>query len=52
MTQICIPLEVARLIDRVYLPRNPNKVRSATSQVLAAVRDFKESIARAEGAQP
>ena len=45
---VCIPLSVADLINKVYLPSNPNKLRAAAPSVIQAVRDFKEAIRIAE----
>jgi hypothetical protein len=41
-----IPVSVARLIRKVFLPLNPNKMRSAHPDTLAAVKAF---IAAVEG---
>jgi hypothetical protein len=40
-----IPLETARLIDKVFLPANPNKMRGNDPRVSQAARDFKAAIA-------
>lgn len=37
---VSIPYDVAALIRNVFLPRNPNKLRSATPEVRAAVVEF------------
>ena len=42
-----LPFRILDLIDKVYVPRNPNKIRSATAEVLAAVREWKSAITRA-----
>ena len=47
---VCIPLGVADLLNKVYLPSNPNKLRTAHPSVIQAVRDFKEAIRIAESA--
>lgn len=36
-----IPLETAKLIDKVFLPSNPNKMRTSHPSVIEAVRHFK-----------
>lgn len=41
---VTIPLNLALLIDKVYLPSNPNKLRTAHPDVIKAVRDFKDLI--------
>lgn len=40
-TYVAIPLEVASIIDRVFLPRNPNKMRGADPAVVDAVKTFR-----------
>lgn len=37
---VCVPLDVARLIRKVCLPHNPNKCRGWHPDNLAAVRTF------------
>lgn len=44
---VAIPLSDARLIDRGYLPLNPNKCRNVDPDLLAAVRRFKDSLRKA-----
>jgi hypothetical protein len=44
---VTIPLEVADVIDRVFLPENPNKLRSrgsASPEVKAAAHAFREAV--------
>lgn len=45
---VTVPREVAALIDRVFLPKNPNKMRSPNPDVLAAVRAFKDIVSGAK----
>lgn len=45
---IAIPTGTCLLVNKVYLPNNPNKLRTAHPDVKAAVVDFKERIARME----
>ena len=44
MPTVSIPLDMAELIDRVFLPKNPNKMRSADRSVVAAVQQMKAAI--------
>lgn len=44
--RVQLSLETALLLDRVYLPRNPRKLRAAP-EVIAAVNRFKTALARA-----
>jgi hypothetical protein len=47
---LSIPLEVAEIIDRVFLPLNPNKLRSrgsASPEVKAAAHAFREAVHKA-----
>lgn len=37
---LTIPLETALLIRAAFLPRNPNKLRSAAPEVVAATKAF------------
>ena len=46
---VSIPLNVANILNKVYLPHNPNKCRAAHPLVLQAVRDFKAAIREAGG---
>lgn len=48
---LTVPLEALRLIDKVYLPSNLNKVRSAHPDVIQAVKDFRRFILEAARAQ-
>lgn len=41
---VVIPLEVARVIDRVFLPRNPHRLRKVHPDVLAAAQAFKVAV--------
>jgi hypothetical protein len=44
---VSIPLEVAEIIDRVFLPLNPNKLRSrgsASPEVKAAAHAFRDAV--------
>ena len=41
---VSIPLSVAELLNKVYLPHNVNKVRAAHPSVVQAVRDFQEAL--------
>lgn len=43
-----IDFEIARLIDRVFLPKNPNKMRKPHPDVMNAIRVFKHALAEAE----
>jgi hypothetical protein len=45
MKSVVIPLELAQFIDRVFLPRNPNKMRVAAPETIEAVRQFKALVA-------
>ena len=45
---ISIPLEDAELIERVFLPRNPRKLRHKTPALIAAVDGFKDAISTAQ----
>lgn len=36
-----VPRALAELLDRVFLPRNPNKMRSAAPEVIEAVKQFR-----------
>lgn len=42
---VTMPAELARLIDKVFLPKNPNKMRGAAPEVIQAAHDFKTYIA-------
>jgi hypothetical protein len=47
---VSIPLEVAEIIDRVFLPANPNKLRSrggSSPEVKAAAHAFREAVHKA-----
>lgn len=46
---VTIPLSVAELINRAYLPFNVNKVRTAAPEVVEAVKAFKAEILAAGG---
>jgi hypothetical protein len=46
-TTISVSVELARLINAVFLPTNPNKMRSAAPEVIAAVKEFKRLLAEA-----
>lgn len=37
---VTIPLDVARLIRNAFLPVNPNKMRNAAPEVVAAAKAF------------
>jgi len=41
---VCIPLDLAQLIDRVFLPLNPNKMRKADPSVPAAAHAFRAAV--------
>jgi hypothetical protein len=45
---VTIPLDVAVLVNRVFLPTNPNKLRSGTPEVKAAAHAFKSAVLHAE----
>lgn len=45
---VSIPLDVAVLVRNVFLPTNPNKLRSATPEVKAAAIAFKAAVLQAE----
>lgn len=49
-----VPFQVLDLIDKVYVPRNPAKIRAAAAEVVAAVKAWKVALteARAERGQP
>jgi len=38
---IAVPLRLLQLIDRVFLPRNPNKMRGAHPDVPSAVKELR-----------
>lgn len=42
--EITVPLSVADLIDRVFLPRNINKLRTATPEVIDAAKTFRHVV--------
>jgi hypothetical protein len=44
---ISVPVDLARTINAVFLPMNPNKMRSAAPEVVAAVREFKRLLREA-----
>lgn len=46
---VSVPVEVAETINRVFLPRNPRKMRGAHQDVLAAVLAFKKALADTQG---
>jgi hypothetical protein len=45
---VTISLEAAQLIRAVYLPANPNKLRTATPEVKAAVIEMLAAISKVE----
>lgn len=49
--EFTITLHDAALIDRAFLPFNPNKCRSAHPDVVDAVRRFKAALRAAGGPQ-
>lgn len=44
---VVLPLDLADLVCRVFLPANPRKMRSAAPEVVKAAEDFKELVATA-----
>ena len=44
---IVLSLELARIINGAFLPRNPNKMRAAAPEVVEAAHDFKRLLAQA-----
>jgi hypothetical protein len=49
---VCVPLRTAELIERVFVPRNPNKMRGADPDVVKAAHEFKAAVRKATGGQP
>lgn len=45
--EVCIPLDVAQLIRKVFLPVNPNKMRGAHPDTLAAAKAFIAAVEKA-----
>lgn len=41
---VVIPLELAELIERVFLPSNERRMRKADPSVVAAVSEFKRLV--------
>lgn len=41
---VVIPLDLANLVCRVFLPANPRKMRSAAPEVVKAAEDFKDLV--------
>jgi hypothetical protein len=39
-TEITVPLRVADIIRKAFLPRNPNKMRAADPEVVEAAKTF------------
>lgn len=37
---VCIPLDLAQFVRKVWLPANPNKLRSAAPETIAAAKAF------------
>lgn len=42
---VTVPADLAALIDRVFLPRNPNKMRGAAPEVVEGAKTFKRLVA-------
>lgn len=47
MPDVLVPLDLVRFVRKVWLPANPNKLRSAAPETVAAAKRF---IAIADGA--
>lgn len=48
MSNVILPIETARLIRSVFLPRNPRKMRNARPDTIAAVDAYLAALSAAE----
>lgn len=52
MSDVLLPIETARLIRAVFLPRNPRKMRNAHPDTIAAVNAYLAALSAAELGSP
>jgi hypothetical protein len=46
MKEIVVPYEIAKIIRNVFLPQNPNKLRGAHPDTVAAAKYFIDALAK------